>query len=135
MFYKKIHSIKENTEEGIRLAMLEIGKHMRDDAKKYIEEEPKTGRLYNIGRNKTHRASAPGESPANLTGRLKESIGYKTTGEELELGAKAKYSKFLEEGTSKIKPRPYLKRAIRENEKDAYNYLMQYLKQELTSGA
>jgi hypothetical protein len=34
----------------------------------------KSGRVYKIGKNRTHQASAPGQAPAVLTGTLRSSI-------------------------------------------------------------
>ena len=34
----------------------------------------KSGRIYKIGKNRTHQASAPGQAPAVLTGQLRSSI-------------------------------------------------------------
>jgi hypothetical protein len=48
------------------------------EARRSIMQDPKTGRLYAIksqsGRVAFHQASAPGETPANWTGRLVSSI-------------------------------------------------------------
>jgi len=59
---------------------------------------------------RNHRASAPGEAPANLTGRLQSSIraSFSQNGLSAEIGTNVKYGKFLEFGTSKMAARPFL---------------------------
>ena len=96
-------------------------------------KEPKTGRVYDtyfyIGANgklykigkrwKPHQASAPGEPPAIDNGELAQSINFqvKDNGTVGEVGSDKKHSLYMEYGTSKIKPRPWLKPAFK-NSKD-----------------
>ena len=96
-------------------------------------KEPKTGRvydtyfyigakgkLYKIGKRwKPHQASAPGEPPAIDSGELAQSINFqvKDNGAVGEVGSDKKHGLYMEYGTSKIKPRPWLKPAF-ENSKD-----------------
>jgi len=101
---------------------------------KLMMKEPKTGRLYRIyskGRKKVrggrlkagirrlHRASAPGEPPAVLTGTLWKSITHEGAKKQLKkgyfvsrVGSNIKYSFYLELGTINIKKRPWLKPAL-----------------------
>ncbi len=125
-----IKGINNMTKSGITTAFYNIGKDLRIDAKKEIKKKNKTGRLYIVnrqGRIVLHRASAPGEYPANLSGGLAASISTNVVGSNrLEFGSrniiaktgKAKqinYGKFLERGTRKIKPRPFLLPTIKRN--------------------
>ena len=56
-----------------------------------------------------HRASAPGQPPANETGYLISSIGVRTAGRlSAEVVAAAPYALALEYGTNRIAPRPFL---------------------------
>jgi len=81
----------------------------------------KHGLLYRR-RSVTHRASAPGEPPANDTGFLMHSPGkqiYKLSEDEwaLDLGpskesGRAEIAEWLEFGTSRIKPRPAWRPAL-----------------------
>jgi HK97 gp10 family phage protein len=68
---------------------------------------PGTGRLYG-----KHRASIPGMPPAVDTGRLRASITHEVesvTGDIIgRVGTNVKYSKWLEHGTSRMEPRPFL---------------------------
>lgn len=126
--------------EGVRQAFYKLGKDLKATANKLILDGPKTGRTYLIrigGRLKRHQASAPGEAPANLTGNLRKSIGFDVRGSEsMEFGSRsgppaagispkqnvAAYSKYLEVGSSKIAPRPYLKPSIEENSRNAIEH-------------
>lgn len=84
---------------------------------------PKSGKAYNvnIGRmgrrlrrgGRIHIASAPGEAPAPITGKLRKSVYFLVQGSnQLRIGANTSYAKFLEEGTRNMAPRPYLKKNI-----------------------
>lgn len=82
-------------------------------AKQLVIEGPKTGKLYG-----SHQASAPGEPPASDTGGLVSSIRWEFTGSKLAIRviAGTEYAAFLEFGTSRMLPRPFLRRAILETE-------------------
>ena len=65
---------------------------------------------------RTHRASAPGQAPANLNGDLRNSLKYDIRGTKLlEFSANTVYARALELGRNTIKPRPYLFRSVKEN--------------------
>lgn len=89
-----------------------LGVKMRNDIKASMK--PGTGRVY---KSKTgvgmHRASKPYYPPAPDTKTLKNSIGYNVwmSGYEITLrvGTDIPYSKYLEIGTSKMLPRPFLR--------------------------
>ncbi len=122
--------------EGLVASQIELSKQIVK-----LLSKPGTGRLYraNKGRGKRarnlremgfHRASAPGFPPAVNTNRLRGSwtIAIKS-GKDLlpgynlrvirkpgmlgyELGSSVLYAPFLEYGTRRMKPRPYLKPAM-----------------------
>jgi len=50
------------------------------------------------------------------TGNLSNSIGYDLYGLEAEIGPTASYGIFLEYGTSRMAPRPYMKPALEKHE-------------------
>lgn len=75
--------------------------------------KPKSGRLYRRGRTTVHQASAPGEPPAVDTGFLTNSIQVATPGPlTAEIQIPAEYAAYLELGTRRIAPRPYVQPAI-----------------------
>ena len=108
----------EMMRRGFRLAFYNIGKENTRYAKEIIKVGPKTGRLYRIpGRKRRHRASAPGEAPANLTGNLRKGVDFEVKGPyQMEFGDQVFYGKFLEEGTKRMEPRPHLKKSVAHNE-------------------
>jgi len=118
-------------ETGIRRGLYRVGKKNLKDIRNGIKNPPKTGRFYNFkGRRK--RASAPGEFPANRTGRLRRSTDFSVQGSKrMIIGAKAFYGPFLEEGTQIMEPRPFLIRVIRDNEKVNWNQMQESLKEEI----
>lgn len=115
-----IKNIADATAKGIRAAMFEIGNDLRTTAKKSILKKPKHGRTYLIERNRTlvrHKASKPGEPPANFTGSLQKAIDFDVVGtDRIEFGVKrtlsnssrtprgVDYGKDLEFGTTKFLP-------------------------------
>jgi HK97 gp10 family phage protein len=104
---------------GIRNSLIEIGRENVKHTRKIIKSPPKTGIFYG-----QHRASAPGEAPANRTGRLVKSVSYRVFGwSEMQFGDKALYGKFLENGTVKMEPRPHLIKTVQQKSKDNYNSL------------
>lgn len=101
------------------LATVEAGARLvLNDANRSIANGPKTGRVYARG-NIQHQASAPGEPPATDTGRLIASG--RSTAEIRGDTARglveytADYAAYLEFGTRKMSPRPYLIPAIERN--------------------
>ena len=80
---------------------------------------PKTGRKYlrrgktKTGKPRFHRASAPGEAPATDTGFLMSGIRAQMT--DFTHGIitiAAPYAGWLEFGTRKMEPRPYIRPAV-----------------------
>jgi hypothetical protein len=64
----------------------------------------KSGRVYKIGKNRTHQASAPGQAPAVLTGTLRSSITVGRVNDyEYIVSIAAPYGKILEF----VKNRPF----------------------------
>jgi len=73
------------------------------------------GRTYRR-RGVTHVASAPGAAPAVDTGRLRASITYELgqdgRGLVARIGTNVKYAAYLELGTRRMRPRPFLRPAL-----------------------
>lgn len=116
---------------GIRQGMWLLGKDLVKDAKKYILEKPKSGRVYTSrtksGRRKTHIASAKGESPASNTGQLWRSLNFLVSGwQRIIYGASAPYANFLER--EEVLDRPFLRKALINNKQNGKNLLEQEIK-------
>lgn len=87
-------------------------------AKAKIMAGNKTGRIYRIGKVE-HQASAPGEPPATDTGALVNSIGSERVKPMLHrVNVHAEYAAYLEYGTSRMAPRPFLQPSFEEQRDD-----------------
>jgi HK97 gp10 family phage protein len=113
----------------IEKAVLKIDR----EAKLLIDRGPKFGKVY-IKKGIPHQASAPGQSPATDTGRLVNSITWRTfnRGLSAELGSTVDYAAFLEEGTSKMDPRPWLRPAFEAHVDDIVDEITDTLRKYLT---
>lgn len=102
-------------EQVIRVGALSV----EADAVTSIQRGAKTGKIYQRG-NITHQSSAPGEAPATDTGNLVQNIkSVKDTGKFSWLvGTGLKYGRYLEHGTTNMKPRPWLIPALEKNRKN-----------------
>lgn len=134
----------------IRKAFYYIGKDLVKDANKLILQKPKHGKIYLLRRNglkRLHRASAPGEAPANFTGSLRQSIDFDVVGaNRMQFGVQqqfqnrqgtpdgVKYGKYLELGTRKMAERPFLLPIIKSNYRNIRKHFETQLKRGLTEG-
>jgi len=79
--FMKLQKLRPKTNKAIRAAWFDLGRDLKNEANKEILRKPKSGRVYIIrmkgGRKKRHVASAPGETHANLTGKLRRSVSWK----------------------------------------------------------
>lgn len=115
-----INQASRRMNRDIRLALTEVGRENSRHSQMLIKNPPKTGRFYKF-RGRPHRASAPGQPPADRSGDLRRTSGYRVYGSsKMEFGDRMPYGKFLEEGTSKMRPRPHLKRTVREKSRDNF---------------
>ena len=73
------------------------------EMKRRIKTGAKSGKQYG-----NHTASAPGQSPANWTGDLVNSISVEDKGKTSDVIVNSPYAEFLELGTSKMRPRPFI---------------------------
>jgi hypothetical protein len=153
-----LHNLASNQERAIRQAFYYIGKDLVHDTKRAITEKNKRGRLYRLRRNGRiilHRASAPGQSPANFTGGLKSSIDFNVVGaNRLQFGSRenflnkgggivslktrsgVKYGRALELGnaTNNLEPRPYLKPTIESNFRNIRAHFERQLEKSIRTG-
>lgn len=101
-------------------------------ARRAIMDGPKTGNEYPRGKN-VHKASAPGEAPANDTGNLAGSVTVVNAqpGPQPEaiVIAGARYAKWLEYGTKdgKLKPRPFMRPAAESSIEQINKYILEEL--------
>ena len=86
-----------------------LAAHVERRAKESMRE-PKSGIKYPWLRV---RSSAPGEAPAAQTGQLRASITWERWLPGLRaVGTNVEYGRFLELGTSRMKPRPFLRPSL-----------------------
>jgi HK97 gp10 family phage protein len=76
-----------------------------------------SGRRLRRGRVYGAMRSAPGEPPLKQTGHLRRSIAHEVDRATLvgRVGTNLRYGRFLETGTRKLAPRPWLRRALAES--------------------
>ena len=86
------------------------GQEIRKEAVRSIQQDPKSGIIYQrYNPRRRHQASAKGESPASDTGFLVSQIKVKAVKpDEVVVDSQAPYSAYLELGTAKIQPRPFM---------------------------
>jgi len=135
--FVSIKNLANHSESAIRKGWYFVGKELQREARQSIIKGPKTGRFYNVkGRKRRHRASAPFEAPATLSGDLQKSVDFLVHGwQRMSFGAgsdEIDYAKYLEDGTTKMTERPYLLRAILNKEKQTRVIMARELKKGLT---
>lgn len=90
--FKRLEFVEATTREQVRKAWFALGKDLKSSANRAILKKPRAGRKYRVrsrstGRRRTHIASRPGESHANLSGDLRRTIGWTVQGtESLDFG-------------------------------------------------
>lgn len=80
---------------------------MAKEMKKSILSGAKSGRQYYIN-GARHTSSAPGQAPANVSGDLVRSIKVNKERNKSTININKNYAVFLEFGTSKMRPRPFI---------------------------
>lgn len=128
-----INNLTKLTNNGIRKGFYFVGKDLVKESKRLINKKPKSGRFYKVSvgiggkslkRYKLHQASSPGEAPAVITGKLRKSVNFVVHNHNLlKFGSNISYGKYLENGTSKIKKRPFLITSILNKKKNNTLYL------------
>lgn len=104
---------------AIALAEQEVARRAQILRNEVVEQlsQPGSGRTYATG-NRTsphdsHTASAPGDPPAVNTGRLRQSItALQISPGRWRVGTNVEYAIFLEWGTRKMAPRPFMRPAV-----------------------
>lgn len=89
--------------------------NVRGRAVTRIQQGPASGHIYRSSvTNKDHQASAPGEAPASDSGMLAGSITVELDGVTAYVGTNLDYGYWLEFGTTKMEPRPFLMPSLEE---------------------
>ena len=132
-----VDHIDENIRRGIRQALYFSGKSIIKDLRAEFLRKPRSGRVYTsrdrAGRKRRHVASQPGETAANWTGKMRKGSDFKVRGfSEMDMVYEnVEYAEWVEDGTSKMKPRPGMKIAIDKNERNIENYFHQEINKAL----
>ena len=106
----KLEKFGEQIKPDLQEVIKGGGQLIRGEAIKSIQTGAKSGVVYQkYNPKRTHRASAPGQSPASDTGNLVSNIIVKQKDSNIvEVQSNANYSAYLEFCTSKMQPRPFM---------------------------
>ena len=99
-------NLKRHHARHINEALQQYGAMIVSELKRVISTGTRSGRVYYY-RGEAHTASAPGEPPANISGKLMNSFEYKRTPSRLAIFSELNYAPYLELGTEIMKIRPY----------------------------
>ena len=134
---KKVLSQLENLNKQLEPDFQEIVKGgaqlIRGEAIKSIQTGAKSGVMYQMyNPRREHRASAPGQAPASDTGNLVSKIIVRQKSQDVtSVESNANYSAFLEYGTSKMQPRPFMLPAFEKSKKPIINAVLNRVKQKI----
>ena len=107
-FFKLLDSANKITEEA--------ADKMVENMKTSILSGAKSGNQY-YKNGARHTASSPGQAPANQTGELVKSIKVNKSKNKSTISISKNYAVFLEFGTSKMRPRPFILPAFSKTKK------------------
>ena len=134
---KKVLSQLENLDKQLEPDFQEIVKGgaqlIRGEAIKSIQTGAKSGVMYQMyNPRREHRASAPGQAPASDTGNLVSKIIVKQKSKNItNVESNADYSAYLEYGTSKMQPRPFMLPAFEKSKKPILNAVFNRVKRKI----
>ena len=134
---KKVLSQLNKLEKDMEIPFQEIvkggGQLIRAEAIKSIQTGAKSGVMYQMyNPRREHRASAPGQAPASDTGNLVSKIIVKQKSKNItNVESNADYSAFLEYGTSKMEPRPFMLPAFEKSKKPIINAVFNRVKKKI----
>ena len=134
---KKVLSQLDKLEKDMEIPFQEIvkggGQLIRTEAIKSIQTGAKSGVMYQkYNPRREHRASAPGQAPASDTGNLVSKIIVKQKTKNItNVESNADYSAFLEYGTSKMEPRPFMLPAFEKSKKPIINAVFKRVKNKI----
>jgi len=148
-YMKKLERMGANVSDEAEIAMKKVCVYGEAEVKKVLGPDggTRTGKVYETGKSgeryAEHQASAPGEPPAILHGKLRTSISYKIEKEATFVKGSVgpigedrdeetdEYSKTLELGREKMAPRPYLVPTLQREAKNMVEIVRKSLKQSL----
>ena len=107
---KQLKTLQKDLEPDFQEIVKGGAQLIRGEAIKSIQSGAKSGIVYEkYNPRRTHRASAPGEAPASDTGNLVSKIIVRQDGKDkTNVESNAHYSAYLEYGTSKMEPSPFM---------------------------
>ena len=113
--HAKLEAMKTQVPDAVKAQLYLGGLKIEEIYKKSVMSGDKSGKVYHRGKV-SHTASAPGEAPANDTGRLVNSVHTDRVGDgsTVTVSVDAAYGAALEFGTSKMAARPALLPALRQ---------------------
>ena len=116
---KQLKTLQKDLEPDFQEIVKGGAQLIRGEAIKSIQSGAKSGIVYEkYNPRRTHRASAPGEAPASDTGNLVSKIIVRQDGKDkTNVESNAHYSAYLEYGTSKMEPRPFMFPALEKSRK------------------
>ena len=129
----KLSKLNKQLEPDFQEVVKGGGQLIRGEAIKSIQSGAKSGIMYQkYNPRREHRASAPGQAPASDTGNLVSKIIVKQkTKNIVNVESNADYSAFLEYGTSKMEPRPFMLPAFEKSKKPIINAVFNRVKKKI----
>ncbi len=106
-----LRELAHNAPEKLMRVLEKVGRDTINEAKRSMQESPQTGKLYRHG-GVDHIASSPGFPPRPDTGNLMSGLNFDTGRFWVDVGATAEYAPWLEVGTRRMAPRPWLRPAM-----------------------
>jgi HK97 gp10 family phage protein len=134
---KKVLSQLDKLEKDMEIPFQQIvkggGQLIRTEAIKSIQTGAKSGVMYQkYNPRREHRASAPGQAPASDTGNLVSKITVKQKSKDIvNVESNANYSAYLEYGTSRMQPRPFMLPAFEKSKKPIINAVFNRVKRKI----
>lgn len=129
--FESAANIEANTVFGIERGLFRLGKDLVQSFNAETKKR-KSGKLYRVpGRSRRVRASSAGQSPAVRTGEYKRGVGYKISGTTMRFGDSAPHAGYLETGTSRMKARPGLGNALKDNQRNGLLAMSDSIESEL----
>ncbi len=111
---RKLNRLPERATQRISDALEASAADLHSLAVRRIQKNSGGGRTYVRG-GISHTASAPGEYPNTDTGELVRKMGWRATSAlATEFFSNALHGKWLEVGTSRMRPRPFMRPTFRE---------------------